>query len=1294
MNINIVPGGLLDALQLPAAKIVADDEAAKKRREAFLEAMKGLQGSLQQLAAQAPPEEFQPLEAQRSKLYEAFQKLSQQSGKMEPKTAEESMSRLLTAVQSISVKASEAFSKVASSQAEWLKRQPDFDDMMDRMDRLEKAGDPKAETLRKLAEAIQGRVNSSAFQESVNAFDKLSPKFEAIVGKAQGITENGTQAAGTQAGKSLEGFGPGDLIDIIPHSKKSRITIKNKSTLPLQLVPGSAKPESKLASIKGTVPTEIPPNGGEGSFEISNSLLGPVPKPVGTGGSVSYLVVGDPDNTRLDMRWENGYLLPSKDTFATIAPKNDAKYRLVGSNRDDDFDFEFAQQGSTPPVPTPGPTPVGPDAASSCMVTVTNGTQRTLTLGNQGHERGDFMTFPDKKILKPGESTSFVSVETPNAKDAADEGCKGFLLWQVGDPNTLWRIEWDNPEGSKNVVSASFNPANAGFNSLNQIGQGEENVPTSFTLTGTGSGGETPVKPPGEKSIELLIRVVEEGSTDTISGAKINIADKSVMSDNSGNAKIQTTVGKQAYEASREGYQTNSGAVDVKQEKNDVLIIELKPEAGDCKRQGLTVLVKDKESGELLEGAAVTVGDQSDTTSGNGLATVELPVGKHDYKATLKDYDDVTGKVEIVEGDNPELVIEMTKGGDCKTASLAVLVVDDQTSSPVPNATVKVGDKTEQTSSMGLVVLTLKSGDHKYEVKAELYDPANGKVTVKEGDDNELTVRLKKQVGEATVTFTVLDEDSGQPLEGADVALGSATQKTDASGTTQFKTKAGKQSYQAGKKDYETESGEVDALADNDTPVEVRLKGWNPPPETPQPTLRKGDEGADGWVEYLQALLIKLVPGCKVTVNGKFDQATYDAVKLFQGSTEPKCQVDGIVGNETWSMLRKQEREPVGVRNTDEHVESGAEARWARENNDFVTYDAKSDTLTLIAFSVGDAPIDKYEVMIRTTHLETGATKIWSLPLGPPTGPAPTGAGQTHAVAIQGVRDEGGGGGRRKVEAYMPKELGGDYWTDGMDMPGEDPPGGGGGGKGSKPSGGGGGGGGTTDPSKTKKGVLRVVVEDDQENPIEGAIVSATPGDIEAKTTNAEGVAEFKDVPVGIYDVAAVSPDGSLHRTDKIEVDAKDNGGAWYMILGEKFAATLDVSVWDNDGEAVAGASVKMLQGSKVVKKGVTDTDGYVIFELVGREMKHEYSITAEKDGTTWTPTAAGPFEPYSSNGASLSEPHTSSAESGSGSGGDKLAPEKREEMKLKMEAMTKRLDEILATHQKATADAIKGIGR
>jgi hypothetical protein len=168
------------------------------------------------------------------------------------------------------------------------------------------------------------------------------------------------------------------------------------------------------------------------------------------------------------------------------------------------------------------PAPQGePQAAAavnpSCLITVTNNTQAVLTLSHQSNERGDFMTNP-AAALQPGGTTTFAVVQTPHDSDPKDQGCKGSVTYQVGNPvAAVWRMEWDNPVGKKNTARATLDPQTAGFRSLEQMGQGDENVPAAFTISGGVPG--TPVVPPTDQPVLQSI-TIRPDSVSMASGGK------------------------------------------------------------------------------------------------------------------------------------------------------------------------------------------------------------------------------------------------------------------------------------------------------------------------------------------------------------------------------------------------------------------------------------------------------------------------------------------------------------------------------------------------------------------------------------------------------------------------------------------------------------------------------------------------------------------------------------------------------------------------------------------------------
>src|SRR5262249_41875319 len=203
------------------------------------------------------------------------------------------------------------------------------------------------------------------------------------------------------------------------------------------------------------------------------------------------------------LKFNNPHFKSDNDTDGTeIKGPNAARFESVahaGAGAEAVFTYTLKSQGGTTPQPQP---PATAAVNASCLITVTNNTQAVLTLSHQSNERGDFMSNPAAS-LQPGGSTNFVFVQTPHDSDPQDQGCKGSVTYQVGTPvAAVWRLEWDNPVGKKNTAQATLDPQTAGFQSLEQMGQGDENVPVTFTISGGVPA--TPVVPPGGVTMKSI----------------------------------------------------------------------------------------------------------------------------------------------------------------------------------------------------------------------------------------------------------------------------------------------------------------------------------------------------------------------------------------------------------------------------------------------------------------------------------------------------------------------------------------------------------------------------------------------------------------------------------------------------------------------------------------------------------------------------------------------------------------------------------------------------------------------
>ncbi|HEX6354048.1 peptidoglycan-binding domain-containing protein [Actinophytocola sp.] len=195
-----------------------------------------------------------------------------------------------------------------------------------------------------------------------------------------------------------------------------------------------------------------------------------------------------------------------------------------------------------------------------------------------------------------------------------------------------------------------------------------------------------------------------------------------------------------------------------------------------------------------------------------------------------------------------------------------------------------------------------------------------------------------------------------------------------------------------------------------------------PPPETDEPTLRHGDESVDGWVEYLQELLN--LWGHPVTENGVFDDETLRAVWAFQDRRD--AMVDGIVGNQTWALLRQEDPRPPSTDGREPHtyVEQGPEARWITEDEP-ARFHQDTRVLALSAYNVGNVPIGygQFPATVDLTPVAGGDTVQLHLTCYSNVDPIPV-----HTEFSYGVEIAPGDlpPGEYTLHAWMPAELGGD----------------------------------------------------------------------------------------------------------------------------------------------------------------------------------------------------------------------------------------------------------------------------
>ena len=302
------------------------------------------------------------------------------------------------------------------------------------------------------------------------------------------------------------GFGPEDILPVIPDliddatDRRATCAIHNNTQQVLKLDTASLSetdddsgksPGIRHGKFVTFPPSQIAASDQSGRFVAENNKV-LIFSFTGVEATLKYIL--DPQGTAWVIHFENpfGVAAGTKNSAdARVEGPNAAQFEspkpgMSGKN-DVKYLFILNAKGGAAPVPVPVPTPQPGPAAnvpSSCLISIVNLTEFELSRAEAEHERGDFMVPPPRSVA-PGAVVTISSVETPGAKE---QGCKGFIVWEVGSPvAATWRVDWDNPENAKNNSTAVLSPAGTGFKSQDVIGQGEDNVPVSFTISGGGA---------------------------------------------------------------------------------------------------------------------------------------------------------------------------------------------------------------------------------------------------------------------------------------------------------------------------------------------------------------------------------------------------------------------------------------------------------------------------------------------------------------------------------------------------------------------------------------------------------------------------------------------------------------------------------------------------------------------------------------------------------------------------------------------------------------------------------------
>lgn len=297
-----------------------------------------------------------------------------------------------------------------------------------------------------------------------------------------------------------------------------------------------------------------------------------------------------------------------------------------------------------------------------------------------------------------------------------------------------------------------------------------------------------------------------------LSNAAVTIEGKTQQTDSKGITEFQLPNGNYSYRATYNEYHPKEGNFVVNRAVQTITI------PMDQVLYNVTFTVK--EENVISVGATVNFGDQSKTTSNQGIAVFQVPRGSYQWTVSKNIYVTQSGNVDVVGSAVTREINLIRKNGTVN------FYVKNDSGQAIESATVVCGGQTRTTNVNGQAVFTLPIADYSYDVsKLPDYTSQTGNVSVKE---REQTVDVLLSNKTYTVTFNVTvywGSYNNNQVYNVPVTFNGRTVYTNSSGKAVFSdVRNGNYDYTVanGSSEYVPQSGSL-VVSNYDTSKDIQL---------------------------------------------------------------------------------------------------------------------------------------------------------------------------------------------------------------------------------------------------------------------------------------------------------------------------------------------------------------------------------------------------------------------------------------------------------------------------------------
>jgi len=277
---------------------------------------------------------------------------------------------------------------------------------------------------------------------------------------------------------------------------------------------------------------------------------------------------------------------------------------------------------------------------------------------------------------------------------------------------------------------------------------------------------------------DLVVTVTDASSGRPLVGASVRLSgDMSGETDADGRIRFEkAAAGEGLLSAALHAYVANEQAYVLEPATELEQTIALEPVTVGA----VSGVVVNAANGEPLADATVTIGSRSVTTDTQGRFLVdELPAGDVNVSAgkAVFEADRTSAIVIAAETVDVELSLQPITYGTVRG-----VIVDAMTSEPIADATVTVAGRNTRTNTAGEFELErVAAGDLMLTAAKRVYEQVEDRFELAPAETESRRIALPP-ITYGDVQGTVVDADSGAPMAGVEVSLGTVSVRTDAQG--------------------------------------------------------------------------------------------------------------------------------------------------------------------------------------------------------------------------------------------------------------------------------------------------------------------------------------------------------------------------------------------------------------------------------------------------------------------------------------------------------------------------------